>query len=123
MMVCCCRPTPVSESNSWMSSNRQGAPLIEYSDSPVRQRALVIQTSEKSIGQQAGRVIDRERDLGPSEAGPLGRPRKDHVFHLRGTQRARPLRTEDPGHRVDDVGLARPVRAHDDGNPRFELEG
>src|SRR6476646_4812423 len=41
---------PVSESSSWMSSSRHGAPLIMYSDSPVRNSVRVIVTSENSIG-------------------------------------------------------------------------
>ena len=50
MITCCIRPTPESDSSSWMSSRRHGTPLIEYSDSPVRKSVRVIVTSEKSIG-------------------------------------------------------------------------
>ena len=49
-MTCCWRPTPESESNSWISSNRHETPLIAYSLSPVRNRVRVIVTSENSIG-------------------------------------------------------------------------
>ena len=49
-ITCCWRPMPVSESNSWMSSRRHGAPLIMYSESPVRNSVRVIVTSENSIG-------------------------------------------------------------------------
>ena len=49
-ITCCWRPMPVSESSSWMSSSRHGAPLIMYSDSPVRNSVRVIVTSENSIG-------------------------------------------------------------------------
>src|SRR6476469_4141714 len=41
---------PVSERSSWMSSNRHGALLIAYSESPLRNRVRVIVTSENSIG-------------------------------------------------------------------------
>src|SRR5689334_6473047 len=41
---------PVSERSSWMSSSRQGAPLIMYSDSPVRNSVRVRVTSVNSIG-------------------------------------------------------------------------
>src|SRR5579884_1333354 len=49
-MTCCCRPMPESDRSSWMSSRRHGAPLIWYSDSPVRNSVRVIVTSENSIG-------------------------------------------------------------------------
>src|SRR6202034_4012244 len=39
-----------SESSSWMSSNRQGAPLIEYSLSPERKRMRLMVTSAMSSG-------------------------------------------------------------------------
>ena len=48
MMTCCWRPTPVSDSSSWMSRSRHGAPLIEYSLSPERKRVRVIVTSARS---------------------------------------------------------------------------
>ena len=41
---------PVSESISWMSSSRHGAPFSWYSDSPVRNSSRVMVTSENSIG-------------------------------------------------------------------------
>ena len=49
-ITCCWRPTPVSDSSSWMSSRRQGAPLIEYSLSPERKSVLVMVTSAMSAG-------------------------------------------------------------------------
>ena len=48
MITCCCRPTPTSESNSWISSSLQGEPLSEYSLSPLLKRVLVIVISGKS---------------------------------------------------------------------------
>ena len=68
-IVCCWRPTPVSESSSWRSSRRQGAPLIEYSDSPLRHNALVMHTSEKSIGSSPAELsMTRETSARPSPA-------------------------------------------------------
>ena len=49
MMTCCWRPTPVSDSSSWMSSSRHGAPLIEYSLSPDRNRVRVMVISASSV--------------------------------------------------------------------------
>ncbi len=49
-MTCWLRPTPVSDSNSWMSSSRQEAPLRAYSLSPERKSVRVIVTSAKSTG-------------------------------------------------------------------------
>ena len=50
-----------------MSSSRHGAPLIMYSDSPVRNSVRVIVTSENSIGRRLRAVVDRERHLGAAE--------------------------------------------------------
>src|SRR6478735_7091950 len=41
---------PLSESSSWMSRSRHGAPLIAYSESPLRNSVRVIVTSLNSIG-------------------------------------------------------------------------
>ncbi len=49
-MMCCWRPTPESESNSWMSSSRQETLLMAYSDSPVRNSVRVSVTSLNSMG-------------------------------------------------------------------------
>src|SRR5580700_7753891 len=50
MIMCCWRPTPESESSSWMSSSRHGAPLMAYSESPERNRVRVMVTSDRSTG-------------------------------------------------------------------------
>ena len=72
--------------------------------------------------QQARGVVDRERDLGPAERGTIGGAGEDDVVHLGAAQRPRTLGAEHPRDRVDDVRLARPVRADDDAHARFELE-
>src|SRR6478609_9588325 len=41
---------PLSEISSWMSRSRHGAPLIAYSESPLRNSVRVIVTSLNSIG-------------------------------------------------------------------------
>src|SRR5215217_2186730 len=72
-------------------------------------------------GQDPGRVVDRQADLGPAERRAGGRAGEDDVVHLLAADRAGRLRSEDPGNGVDDVGLAGPVRADDHGDARFEL--
>src|SRR5665213_2422696 len=49
MMTCCWRPTPVSDSSSWTSSSRHGAPLMAYSLSPERNRVRVMVISARSV--------------------------------------------------------------------------
>src|SRR5215218_7989525 len=50
--VCSSRPTPVSDSSSWMSRRRQGVPLMAYSLSPERYSSRVTLTSVYSIGRR-----------------------------------------------------------------------
>ena len=89
-ITCCWRPMPVSESSSWMSSSRHGAPLIMYSDSPVRNSVRVIVTSENSIGSSRAVLSIVSDDLGPAERGAVGGAGEDDVVHLR--RRAAPAR-------------------------------
>ena len=49
MITCCWRPTPVSDSSSWISRSRHGAPFIEYSLSPERNRVRVMVISARSV--------------------------------------------------------------------------
>ena len=106
-----------------MSSKRQGAPLIEYSDSPVRHSALVMQTSEKSIGNKPAELsMVSDTSARPSRAR-FGVPAKITSSILEERKVRGPCGAEHPGHGVHDVGLAGPVRADDDRNPRLELEG
>ncbi len=49
-ITCISRPRPESESSSWISSSRQPAPLMAYSEPPVRKRVREIVTSLYSIG-------------------------------------------------------------------------
>ena len=106
-MTCCWRPTPVSDSSSWMSSSRQGTPLMAYSLSPLRNSVRVIVTSVNSIGSSPAELSIGERHLGPAERRALGRAGEDDVVHLLAAHRARRLGAEHPADGVDDVGLAR----------------
>ena len=54
--------------------------------------------------------------------GPPGRAGEDDVLHLAAAQRLRALLAEHPADRVDDVGLARAVRADDAGDARLEAQ-
>ena len=66
-ITCCWRPMPLSESSSWISNNRHGAPLIAYSESPLRNSVRVIVTSENSIGNRfAALSIVSETSARPS---------------------------------------------------------
>ena len=65
-------------------------------------------------------VVDRERDLGPAESRTLGRSREDDVGHVASAEILRSLFSHHPGQRVDDVGLAGPVRADDAVDARLE---
>ena len=120
-ITCCWRPTPVSDSSSWMSSSRHGTPLMAYSLSPVRKSVRVIVTSVNSIGQQARRVVDREGDLGAAERRALRGAGEDDVVHLLRAHRGRRLRAEHPADGIDDVRLARPVRPDHDGDAGLQL--
>jgi hypothetical protein len=51
-------------------------------------------------------VVDRECDLGAPECRAGRRASEHDVVHLAAAQRLRALLTHDPGHGVDDVGLA-----------------
>jgi hypothetical protein len=71
---------------------------------------------------RAGRVVDHELDLGHAESGPRRRAGEDHVGHLPAAQGTRSLLAESPADRVDEVGLAGPVRADDHRHAGHELQ-
>ncbi len=72
--------------------------------------------------QRAVAVVDGQRDLGATQRRAAGRAGEDDVLHLPAAQRLRALLAEHPGHRVDDVALARAVRAHDAGDAGLEAQ-
>src|SRR3954451_23066623 len=72
--------------------------------------------------QQMGAVVDRERHLGPAEGGPVSGAREDDVVHRATAQRPGTLRAEHPRHGIDDVRLARAIRADDHTHAGLELE-
>ena len=121
-ITCCWRPTPVSESSSWMSSRRHGTPLIAYSLSPVRNSVRLIVTSVNSIGRRPDELSIVSATSARPSAGRLAVPAKmtSSIFWLR-TALGR-LRAEHPGDGVDHVRLAGAVRPDDDGDARLELE-
>ena len=74
-------------------------------------------------GQRAVAVVDGERHLGPAQRRAGGGAGEDDVFHLAAAQGLGPLLAHHPGQGVDDVGLARAVRADDAGDAGLEAEG
>src|SRR4029450_10319764 len=67
-------------------------------------------------------VVDGQDHLGSAEWRPAGGAGEDDVLHLAAAQALHTLFTHDPGQRVDDVGLARPVRPHDTGDTWLEVQ-
>ena len=123
MMTCCWRPTPESDSSSWMSSSRHGTPLIAYSLSPERNSRRVIVTSVNSIGSMPAELsIVSDTSARPS-AGRLAVPAKitSSIFWDRTADGC--LGAEHPADGVDHVRLARSVRADHDRHPGFERSG
>ncbi len=82
-----------------------------------RDRHLGVVDRQRTVG-----VVDRQRDLGPAERRAAGGAGEDDVLHRPAAQRLGALLAHHPGERVDHVGLARPVRADDAGDPRFEAQ-
>ncbi len=113
---------------------RVGQELLHVEE-PTRHavdRVLAVTRAEQRAGdrdlgeidrEDAGGVVDRERDLRAAERRALGRPREDDVVHLLGADRRRRLGAEHPADRVDDVGLAAAVGPDHHGDAGFEVEG
>ena len=70
-MTCISRPRPESERSSWMSRRRQPAPLMAYSEPPVRNSVREMVTSLYSIG-SAPSVLSMVRETCARPSG--GRP-------------------------------------------------
>ena len=90
MMTCCWRPTPVSDSSSWMSSSRHGTPLMAYSLSPVRNSVRVMVTSVNSIGRSPAQLSMVRLTSARPSAGRLAVPAKmtSSIFWQRTARRA-----------------------------------
>ena len=73
-------------------------------------------------GQHPLGVVDDQGCLGPIQGGTGCGAGEDDIFHLPGPQRLGGLRPHHPRQGVDQVGLARAVRAHDHGDPGPELK-
>ncbi len=84
---------------------------------PPGDRDLGVLDRQGAVG-----VVDRERHLGAAERRAAGRTGEDDVLHLAAAQRLGALLAEHPADRVDDVGLARAVRADDTRDPRFQAQ-
>ena len=70
--------------------------------------------------QRAVGVVDRQGHLGAAERRAAGGAGEDDVLHLAAAQRLGALLPHHPRERVDDVGLAGAVGAHDAGDARLE---
>ena len=122
MITCCWRPTPVSDSSSWMSSSRQGAPLMAYSLSPDRNRVRVMVISARSVGSRPALLSMVRVTSARPRAGRLAVPAKMTSSIFCRAHRAGALGAEHPGHGVDDVGLAAAVGTDHHGDPGLEFE-
>src|SRR5713101_7528271 len=67
---------PESDSSSWMSSSRHGAPLSWYSESPARNKVRVIVTSENSMGSNPAELSMVSETSARPSAGRSGVPAK-----------------------------------------------
>ncbi len=88
---------------------------IAVAEEDARDRDLAQVDAEGAV-----RVVDRDAHLGAAERRALGGAGEDHVVHLLAAHRLRRLGAQHPGERVDDVRLARAVRADDDRDPGLQ---
>ena len=84
---------------------------------PPGDRDLGVVDRQGAVG-----VVDRQGDLGAAERRARCRAGEDDVFHLAAAQRLRTLLAEHPGDCVDDVALARAVRADDGRDAGLETQ-
>ncbi len=109
--TCSSRPMPLSLMSSCTSTSRQRAAV----DGVLGRAVPEHQPGDADLGvldrQHAVGVVDRERHLGAAERRARRRPGEDDVLHLAAAQRLGALLAEHPGDGVDDVALARAVRA------------
>ncbi len=82
---------------------------------PTGDRHLGVLDRQRVVG-----VVDRDGDLGAAQRRARRRAREDDVFHLAAAQRLGALLPHHPGERVDDIGLARAIRADHRGDPGLE---
>ena len=120
--TCSSRPMPLSLISSCTSTSRQRSPLMEYSDSPDRNISRRTETSAYSIGSAPSLLSIVSVTSARPSGGRPGRAGEDDVLHLAAAQRLGALLAEHPGHRVDDVALARAVRADDAGDAGLEAQ-
>ena len=77
----------------------------------------------KRRAENAGGVVEDERDLGKADRTALRRAAEDDILHFRAAQRARGLLAEHPADRVRDIRFAGAVRTDDRGHAaeKFDL--
>ena len=119
-ITCCWRPTPASDSSSCTSSRRHGTPLIEYSESPLRNRMRVTVISLRSTPSVPSELSIVMLTSARPSAGRFAVPAKitSSIFWLRTDFGACAPSTQ--AMRVDDVRLARAVRPDDDRDPGLQ---
>ena len=105
-----------------MSSSRHGAPLIEYSLSPDRNKVRVMVISARSVASLPALLSMVRATSARPRAGRLAVPTKmtSSIFAERTVRGS--LGTEHPGHGVDHVGLPAAVGADHHGDPGLEFE-
>ncbi len=75
---------------------------------------------ERQLRERAVLVVEEQLDLAVVGGRPVLAAREEDVVRLLGPELARRKASRGPEQRIGDVRLARPVRAHDDGNPALE---
>ena len=83
----------------------------------ARDRHLGVLDRQGTVG-----VVDGQRDFRAAQRRTPGRAGEDDIFHLAAAQALCSLFAHHPGQRIDHIGLARAVRTHHAGDPRFELQ-
>ena len=122
MMTCCWRPTPVSDSSSWMSSRRQAAPLIEYSLSPDRNSVRVMVISARSVASLPALLsMVRETSARP-RAGRLAVPMKMTSSILAERTVRGPWAPSTQATASTTLDLPLPFGTHHDGDAGLEFE-
>src|SRR3712207_6469652 len=116
VLAACFPPAQESAARAGREGTRLAYTLAPHDALPIFALAGAVHSAgDRHLGvrdrQRAVGVVDRERHLGPAECRAAGGAGEDDVLHLAAAQALGALRAEDPGDRVDDVGLARPVGA------------
>ena len=106
-----------------MSRSLQGAPLMAYSDPPVRKRVREMVTSLYSMGSALSALSMVSGYMGSAQWRPARGTCEDDVFHLAAAEGFCALLSHDPGQGVHHIGFARSVGTDDGSDARLEVEG